>query len=290
MIAPVLAALLTLGTALAGPAEGDLRFARLELGRTGLAWSWDPASAQVLAARGLTPTLVIRESGRLLWSAPLAGASGTVPLPRRPGPQATVEVVGFDGDWEVRSVAGARGFKDRGQRGAAARPELCAGFVDDDEQCMAALTRIPGDPVQVVQACDRAFGTDVYELRCVEALDRPVADPVQLVKACEAAFLSDDRAVECIGTARSGLLVEACDDAFMADTAELECARVAPGPASVEACDDAFMAEASELACLGLLAESLGDRPDIVRTCADAATTDSDELECIRTVGAGRRR
>ncbi len=291
MPAPLLALaglLLAAAPAQAGPAEGDLRFSSLRLERDGLHWAWAPASAQVLAAHGVTPTLVLREGHSLLWSAPLSGSEGVVPLPRRPGPQARIEVVGFDGAWEVRSVAGARAPWQASAAGP--RPELCQGFVDDESGCLAALTRIPGDPVQVVRACDQAFTTDDAELRCVQALDRPVPDPVQVVVACDRAFASDDRALDCIAVADRGPIIDACDDAFISDTAELSCMRLAPGPESVRACDNAFVSESDELACLSVLHETLGDRPDIVRTCADTATTDAKELACIRTVGQGQRR
>lgn len=261
------------------------------MARDGVHWTWSPASAQVLRARGVEPTLVVREGRQLVWSAPLKGTSGIVPLPRRPGPQATIEVVGFAKDWEVRSIQGQPKALFSGARATnAPRPELCVGFVRDSEACLAAITRLPGDAVQVIQACDDAFMVDEQELACVTALERVVADPVQVVKACDSAMTSADAALACIAVAESGPVVEHCDKAFMSDEAEVECIRNAPSAAAVDACDAAFTTETSELDCLRALSATLGDRPDGVRACAESAGSDDDELACIRAVGSSRRR
>lgn len=253
----------------AGAYEGDLRFTELERERGAIEWRLEARSYRALRVNGVTPVMAVWQDGELLWSEPMVGYEGSIRPPEGMNRRdVQVTVVGFGGNWFVRSIEGqpsvlleARAPRD----GRAHGPDCTCGGHDHAGHSAHSRHERPREVdaqrmSEALEACDDAIWDDRYQLSCAQAAVSGKGDPERIVEACDEAFWDDRMVLSCVEAAGP--------------------ARRSP-VAAIEACGDAFWDESTTLQCVQSAASATHEMATVIATC-DATTWDESEaLECV---------
>lgn len=195
-------ALVTL--AFSAPVDGDLSLQTVQIVDGTLLFELDEPSWRETRQHEAPLTLVVYKNDEIAWSQEVWRRGGEVPLPFElaRGDRMAVQLVGFDGEWHVRSTNGLAGPVPVGSWTEALLAEdvyACSGLLRGSSACIAASSdALTPDFLELVRECDRLLYADALVSECVVALASSKVDVVPLVDACDLAFERDHDELMCV--------------------------------------------------------------------------------------------
>ena len=206
-----------LSMAIAAPADGDLTLEMIEVVDGALLYALDEESWREVRGHEAPLTLVAYVNDELAWSESVWRRGGRIELPPlERGDRVEVALIGFDGDWSVRSLNGDTApltvpvWTQALEVDAVA---ACSGLVRGSSACIAASREaVTPDFVDLVDECDRLLHADALVSECVVALAPLEVDPVPLLDACDVTFERDADELMCVALQPPLERFESCAD------------------------------------------------------------------------------